>query len=95
MERDARCVGAGDGDADVADAPTPKSLRVLEGTGGMMTLGDGDKDGISQTIDEEVLKGTAIEFRSTDVQAAGDGEQLRVDGELELFGKTAPVSFDA
>ncbi len=71
----------------------PKSLRVLEGTGGMMTLDDGDKDGISQTIDEEVLKGTAIEFRSTDVQAAGDGEPLRVRGELELFGKTAPVSF--
>ncbi len=70
----------------------PKSLRVLEGTGGMMTLDDGDKDGISQTIDEEVLKGTAIEFRSTGVQGGGDGG-LQVRGELELLGRTAPVSF--
>ena len=69
-----------------------KSLRVLEGTGGMMELGDDDKDGISQTIDEEVLKRTPIEFRSTDVQGGGDGG-LQVRGELELFGRTAPVSF--
>ena len=36
-----------------------RSLRVLDGTGGMSALDDGDKDGISQTIDEEVLKGAA------------------------------------
>jgi hypothetical protein len=70
-----------------------KSMRVLEGTGGMMTLGDSDMDGIRQTIDEEVLKGTAIEFRSTDVRADENGEALQVTGELELVGKTAPVSF--
>ena len=54
-----------------------QSLRVLEGTGGIKTLDDGDKDNIRQTIDEEVLKGTAIEFRSTAVQAVGDGGPLR------------------
>jgi hypothetical protein len=70
-----------------------KSMRVLEGTGGMMTLGDSDKDGIRQTIDEEVLMGSSIEFRSTDVQAGGNGGPLQVRGELELLGKTAPVSF--
>jgi YceI-like domain len=69
-----------------------KSTRVVEGTGGMMTLGDSDKDGIRQTIDEEVLKGAPIEFRSTAVQTRDDGG-LQVDGELELLGKTAPVSF--
>jgi YceI-like domain len=69
-----------------------KSMRVIEGTGGMMTLGDSDKDGIRQTIDEEVLKGAPIEFRSTDVQTRNDGG-LQVNGELELLGKTAPVSF--
>ena len=69
-----------------------RSLRVLEGTGGMMTLDDGDKDNIRQTIDDEVLKGTAIEFRSTDVQAVSGGG-LRINGELELSGKRAPVSF--
>jgi YceI-like domain len=71
----------------------PQSMRVLEGTGGMMTLGDSDKDGIRQTIDEEILKGTKIEFRSTDVRADGNGGPLHVSGELDLVGKTAPVSF--
>ncbi len=70
-----------------------KSMRVLEGTGGMMTLGDSDKDGIRQTIDEEILMGSAIEFRSTDVQVDGNGGPLKVRGDLKLLGKTAPVSF--
>ena len=35
-------------------------MQVLEGTGGMTKLGDDDKDGIKQTIDEDVLKGTPI-----------------------------------
>jgi hypothetical protein len=58
---------------DVADDPAIKltadagSLRVREGRGGIQALGDDDKAGIEQTIDEEVLKGTAIEFRSSAV----------------------------
>ena len=40
-------------------------MRVREGSGGMTSLGDDDKANIEQTIDEEVLKGTSIEFRST------------------------------
>jgi YceI-like domain len=68
----------------------PSSLRVLEGTGGMMALGDDDKAGIAQTIDEEVLKGTPIEFRSTSVEP-GPG---RVSGELELAGQTRPIEFE-
>ena len=35
------------------------------GPGGMLALGDDDKANIEQTIDEEVLKGTAIAFEST------------------------------
>jgi polyisoprenoid-binding protein YceI len=68
------------------------SLRVLDGKGGLMPLGDDDKDNIRQTIDDEVLRRTAIEFRSTAARGAGD-DGLAVDGELELFGKSAPVSF--
>ncbi len=49
-----------------------RSLRVLDGTGGMTALGDDDKAGITQTIDDEVLQGTAISFRSTDVAADGE-----------------------
>jgi polyisoprenoid-binding protein YceI len=69
-----------------------RSLRVIEGTGGLQTLGDDDKASIAQTIDEEVLKGTEIEFRSEEV-AAGDGV-YRVQGELTLSGKSAPLAFD-
>jgi len=56
----------------------PHSLKVLEGTGGITALGDDDKAGIAQTIDEEVLKGTPITYRS---------------GELTLNGVTRPVAF--
>ena len=64
-----------------------RSLRVLEGTGGIQALDDEAKAGIAQTIDEEVLVGAPIEFRSTSVE----GES--VEGELELAGKRHPISF--
>ena len=70
------------------------SLRVLEGTGGMKSLDDGDKAGIKQTIDKDVLKGTAIEFSSTAVRASPDGDRLTVQGELELAGRRHPISFE-
>jgi polyisoprenoid-binding protein YceI len=73
-------------------AVDPASLRVLEGTGGMQALGDDDKASIAQTIDEEVLKGQAIEFRSTAVQTE-DG-RLRVRGDLTLGGTTGPIELE-
>jgi hypothetical protein len=69
----------------------PRSLRVLAGTGGMMELGDDDKDGITQTIDEEVMKGRPIEFRSTRVEHRGS--RLEVTGDLELFGFKRSLDF--
>lgn len=69
----------------------PRSLRVLEGTGGMIELGEDDKEGIARTIDEEVMKGRPIEFRSTNVEQRGS--RLEVTGELELFGFTRPIDF--
>jgi polyisoprenoid-binding protein YceI len=69
-----------------------RSLRVLEGTGGMKSLTDKDKAEIKKTIVKEVLKGTPIEFRSSEVTEAAGG--LRVRGELTLNGKSAPVEFD-
>jgi polyisoprenoid-binding protein YceI len=71
-----------------------RSMTVLEGTGGVMSLGDDDKANIKQTIDEEVLKGTAIEFHSTQVQIGPAPDQVRVAGELELAGARAPVAFE-
>ena len=69
------------------------SLRVLEGTGGIQPLDDDDRAGIVQTIDEEVLKGTPIEFRSTAVELGGDGAPHAVTGELELAGGRHPIGF--
>ena len=57
----------------------------------MSPLGDEEKAGIAQTIDEDVLKGTAIAFRSNERRRARDGA-LRVGGELELIGATRPSS---
>jgi hypothetical protein len=71
-----------------------RSLRVRRGGGGLSPLGDEEKAAIAQTIDDEVLKGSAIEFRSSRVDADADGSRMRVDGELELAGARRPISFE-
>ena len=68
-----------------------RSLRVIEGTGGIQALDEDDKAGISQTIDDEVLEGTPIEFRSTRLEP---GDPIRVEGELELRGERRPIAFE-
>ncbi len=70
------------------------SLQVREGTGGITTLGDDDKQGIAKTIDEDILKRTPIDFRSTTVQPSSDNARLRIQGELELRGRRGPVTFE-
>jgi hypothetical protein len=70
-----------------------RSLKVIQGTGGIQSLGDDDRAGIEQTIDDEVLKATTIAFRSTSVSPAGDG-RLSVRGDLELAGGINEVGFD-
>jgi polyisoprenoid-binding protein YceI len=82
--------------ADVAAASVVlhadgSSLFVREGSGGMTSLGDDDKASIKTSIDEEVLKGQQITFRSTAI--TGGIDVLNVAGDLELGGKTRPVSF--
>lgn len=68
------------------------SLHVRTGTGGISALGDDDKKGIRETIDKEVLKRTQISFESS---SARDAEgRLQVQGELELMGRRAPISFE-
>ena len=69
-----------------------RSLRVQKGTGGVQPLGEDDKANIHQTIDDEVLEGKDIAFRSTGLEQAGD--RLAVEGELTLVGKTHPIAFD-
>jgi polyisoprenoid-binding protein YceI len=71
----------------------PRSLKVLEGTGGIKPLSDKDRAGIEQTIDEEVLKGGVITFRSTSVRPVDSG-RLTVEGDLELAGGINPATFE-
>jgi len=70
----------------------PTSLHVREGKGGLQALGEDDKADIRKTIDKDVLKKKSISFQSTSVEQAGDG--LKVTGDLEMGGKTKPVTFD-
>jgi hypothetical protein len=70
-----------------------RSLRVIEGTGGVQPLGADEKAAIPQTIDEEVLMGTSIDFKSSRVELDRGGHSVDVEGELELLGERRPVSF--
>jgi len=78
----------------VALTADARSLKVREGTGGMSALDDGDRANIEQTIDDEVLKGGTIEFRSRRVESRAGGEALWVEGDLDLLGTRQPVAFD-
>jgi hypothetical protein len=75
----------------VALTADARSLRVRSGSGGISPLGDEEKAGISQTIDEEVLEGGSISYRSSAVSERPGGYD--VEGELELLGVRAPLSF--
>ncbi len=68
------------------------SLHVLTGAGGTTALTDDDKARIERAIEDDVLKGCAIEFRSTEVLVAGEG--LQVHGELTLAGQVRPIVFE-
>ncbi len=85
-------VGGEPGQTEVTVSADGASLRVRDGHGGIQALGDDDMASIRQSIDEEVLKRTPIEFRSTSVDR--DGDRLRVRGELQMLGKTVPTDFD-
>lgn len=95
-------VGAWEASAEIGTEPDAcalaltadsRSLTVREGTGGMKALDDEDRANIAQTIDDEVLRGTPISFRSRSVSASETG-RLRAEGELELWGSARPVSFE-
>ncbi len=82
------------GQTRVALSADAASLRVREGRGGMQKLGDEEKSSIQQSIDDDVLKRSAIEFRSSAVERGPDGDHLRVRGELELLGRSHPIAFE-
>jgi len=70
------------------------SLRVLDGAGGVHTLSDDDRASIVSSIDDDVLKRGAIRFRSRTAQVTGGGDRVSVQGDLELAGRTHPLTFE-
>ena len=70
------------------------SLRVIEGTGGMQALGEDDIENIQQTIDDEVLKGREITFRSTSAQGEDDLSRISVEGDLTILDQINPIAFE-
>jgi len=71
-----------------------RSLHPREGVGGVKPLSDKDRDEIRKNIDEKVLGGEPISFRSSAVEDAGDGGSLSVRGELTMNGQSGPATFE-
>ncbi|MGH2712789.1 MAG: YceI family protein [Thermoleophilaceae bacterium] len=71
-----------------------RSLYPREGLRGVKPLTDKDRDEIRRNIDEKVLGGEQISFRSKAVEAGDDGRRLSVRGELTIRRNTRPTSFE-
>jgi len=71
----------------------PRSLEVSDATGGAKALSDKDRTTeIPKNIDDKVLGGEPISFRSTEGHLAEEGGTLSASGELTMAGDTHPVS---
>jgi polyisoprenoid-binding protein YceI len=92
-----------DATVQVADDPAgwsielnadPRSLEVREGLRGVKPLTDKDRVEIRKNIDDKILGGHAIRFRSSGVRLADDGGRLTVEGELSMAGSARPLTAD-
>jgi polyisoprenoid-binding protein YceI len=68
-----------------------RSFTVREGRGGVKPLSDGDKAEVIKNIDEKVLRGEPVSFRSDGVETTGG---LTVRGQLTIVGTTRPTMFE-
>ena len=69
-----------------------RSLEVREGVRGVKPLTDKDRRDIAKTIDDKVLRGQPIAFRSSTVRSSDRDGPLVVEGELTIAGTTRPVT---
>ena len=70
----------------------PRSLEVREGRRGVKPLTDKDRAEIRRNIDDKILHGEPIGFRSSAVRVDEAAGRLAVDGELTIAGSTRPIS---
>ena len=68
-----------------------RSLRVREGRNGLKPLNDSDRADILKSIDEKILHGQPIVFRSSAVE--GGAARLTVRGDLTIDATTRPATF--
>jgi polyisoprenoid-binding protein YceI len=68
----------------------PRSLAVREGRRGVKPLTDRDRDEIRRNIEDKVLRGQPIAFRSRAVRR--EGAHLTVDGDLTIGATTRPIA---
>jgi polyisoprenoid-binding protein YceI len=69
-----------------------RSLEVREGLRGLKPLTDKDRAEIRRNIDEKVLGGQPITFRSRAVRLVDGDARLVVEGDLTISGTTRPIS---
>jgi polyisoprenoid-binding protein YceI len=67
----------------------PRSLEVREALHGVKPFSDRDRGEVRRNIEEKVLGGEPIVFRSGSVSRSGDGE-LVADGDLTIAGRRRP-----
>lgn len=72
-----------------------RSLRVIEGTGGVKPLTEGDRDDIRKTMHKQlrISEHPTATFRSTGGRV--DGDRATIDGELSIGGQTHSVELQA
>jgi polyisoprenoid-binding protein YceI len=72
----------------------PRSLEIREGLRGVKPLTDMDRVEIRKNIDDKILGGHPIRFRSSAVRLDDDGGRLAVEGELSMAASTRPLTAD-
>ncbi len=72
----------------------PRSLEILQATGGMKALSDKDRSDIASNSDKTLntSKHQEITFKSTGV--SGAAPNLKLTGNLTISGQTSPVTLD-
>jgi polyisoprenoid-binding protein YceI len=87
-------VDVADGGAvsSVALEADSRSLQIREGLHGLKPLSDRDRREIRKNIDNKILFGKPIAFRSSAVES--DDGRMTVSGELDMAGATRPASFE-
>lgn len=83
---------AGDGTPSITFDVDPRSLQVREGLRGVKPLSDKDRSDIRKNIDDKILEGKPISFRSKSA-TADEGGPLTVTGDLTLGGTTREEKF--